>query len=254
MTQPWLVATKSLFAVVIIAAIGSAAACDRGPRLETITYGGNGPPTMVLLHGYGSSAEQWAPFTQTIRLPPPGRFVFPQAPDPTSPPDGPTGGRGWWRLGLAANIPAGKSVPDLSATQPPGLKVAASLLEELLDSIERSPGGPVILGGYSQGAMVASEVAFRTDARIDALVLLSGTLVDENSWERAFHLRRGTPVFLSHGRSDPILPFEVAERFRSKLEAAGLRVTWVPFHGGHEIPAAVVSELNAFLAAFSQTN
>ena len=73
-----------------------------------------------------------------------------------------------------------------------------------------------MLGGYSQGAMVASEVAFQTDLEIAGLVLLSGTLVDEAAWERQFHTRRGAPVFLSHGRSDPVLPFEVADRFRSK--------------------------------------
>lgn len=226
----------TLFALVITATIATSAACDRDPHLATITSGGDGPPTMVL-HGYGSSAEQWAPFTQTIPLPSGGRFVFPQAPDVTSPPDGPPGGRGWWRLALAAHIPPGRTVPDLSATRPPGLKAAASLVQELREGVERSPGGAVLLGGYSQGAMVASEVAFRTDLRIDGLVLLSGALVDETSWERQFHTRRGTPIFLSHGRSDPILPFEVADRFRSKLEAAGVRVTWVPFDGGHEIPA-----------------
>ena len=111
-----------------------------------------------------------------------------------------------------------------------------------------------MLGGYSQGAMVASEVAFQSDLEIAGLVLLSGTLVDEGSWERQFHTRRGTPVFLSHGRSDPVLPFEVADRFRSKLEAAGVRVTWVPFDGGHEIPATVVSELNKFIASLRLAN
>ena len=31
------------------------------------------------------------------------------------------------------------------------------------------------------------------------------------------------------------------------LAAAGLRVTWIPFDGGHEIPAEVVASLNEFL-------
>jgi phospholipase/carboxylesterase len=245
---------KNVLAFGIAAATVILAACDHGKQLATLTHGGNGPPTIVLLHGYGSSAEQWVPFTQTIRLPPGGRFVFPQAPDPTSLPDGPPSGRGWWRLALASHIPPGKTVPDLSATRPPGLKVAASRVERLLESLAQSPGGAVILGGFSQGAMVASEVAFRTDLRLDALVLLSGTLVDEASWEREFHKRRRTPVFLSHGRSDPVLPFEVAERFRSKLDAAGVRVTWVPFDGGHEMPATVINRLNEFIAALRLTN
>ena len=246
-----MIVPRIVLAPIIAGAIVSCAACGRAPELDTITHGGSGPPTMVLLHGYGSSAEQWAPFTRTIRLPANGRFVFPQAPGFTSPPDGPPGGRGWWRLGLAAHVPPGKAIPDLSGTQPPGLKLAASLVEELLGSLARSPGGPVILGGYSQGGMVASEVAFLSDARIDALVVLSGTLVDEASWERRFPLRRNTPVFMSHGRSDPILPFDVADRFRAKLEAAGVRVHWVPFDGGHEIPAMVVRELNEFVAALN---
>lgn len=233
--------------LAIVTAVASAAGCSREPALETIVRGGDGPPTMVLLHGYGSSAERWLPFVQTIRLPAHGRFVFPQAPSLTVPPDGPRDGRAWWRLDLASHIPPGEALPNLSAARPPGLESAASLVERLVEGVERSQGGPIVLGGFSQGAMVAAEVTFRSDVRVDALVLLSGTVVDEASWEQYFHRRRGTPVFLSHGTADPVLPFVVADRFRARLEATGLRVTWVPFDGGHEMPAAVVAALNRFL-------
>ena len=94
--------------------------------------------------------------------------------------------------------------------------------------------------------MVASEVAFRSDAPLRALVLLSGTMVDEASWERNFSKRRGLPVFIAHGRADTILPFAVADRFRLKLEAAGVKVTWHAFEGGHQIPEEVIRALNAF--------
>jgi phospholipase/carboxylesterase len=240
-------------AAAILAALFASAACDRESRLTTIVSGGDGPPTLVLLHGYGSSAEQWLPFTQTIRLAPGGRFVFPQAPERMSRTDGPATGRAWWRLALASHIPPGGTLPDLSAARPSGLSAAAALVEDLLEDVERFPGRPIFLGGYSQGAMVASELAFRTDARIDALVLLSGTLVDEASWEREFAKRTSLPVFMSHGRSDPVLPFAIADRFRVKLQTAGVRVTWVPFDGGHEVPAAVVGRLNAFLAELRPT-
>jgi phospholipase/carboxylesterase len=223
------------------------AACNRRPELTTVVYGGPGPPTLVLLHGYGSSAERWEPFTKTIRWPAGGRFVFPQGPDLAARTDGVLDGRAWWRLDLRSSIPPGQSLPDLSGTKPEGLKVAAALVEDLLDRLQRSPGGPIVLGGFSQGAMVASEVAFRSDVKLRALVLLSGTLVDEASWERHFDSRRGMPVFMAHGRADRTLPFAVAERFRLKLEAAGVKVTWVPFDGGHEIPAAVVIALNGFI-------
>jgi hypothetical protein len=37
----------------------------------------------------------------------------------------------------------------------------------LVEGVERSQGGPLVLGGFSQGAMVAAEVTFRSDVRVD---------------------------------------------------------------------------------------
>lgn len=238
---------QAVAALAMVAWLAVGAGCTRRPALETVVYGGAGPPTLVLLHGYASSAERWEPFTKTIHWPPGGRFVFPQGPDIALRTDGAPAGHAWWPLDLLSLIPPGQSLPDLSATKPPALKAAAARVEDLIDALHRNPGGPIVLGGYSQGAMVASEVAFRSDVELRALVLLSGTPVDEASWERHFDRRRGTPVFMSHGRGDTTLPFAAAERFRAKLEAAGVKVTWFPFDGGHEIPATVVVELNRFI-------
>jgi phospholipase/carboxylesterase len=193
------------------------------------------------------------PFTQTIEWPQPGRFVFPQAPGTTDPPAGPVGGRAWWPLKLRASIPPGGTVPDLSRTRPPGLKSAADAVVVLLKNRSRTPGGPLVLGGFSQGAMVASEVAYRTSLPLAGLVLLSGTPVDEQVWRSAYGQRRGLPVFVAHGRTDRVLPFSGSDRMQRELAAAGNRVTWQPFDGGHEIPAEVVIALNQFLRELRQT-
>ncbi|HVU52876.1 MAG TPA: phospholipase [Polyangia bacterium] len=237
--------------VVALAALSVGALDARRPwasRLATITRGGEGPPTLVLLHGYGSKAADWEPFTGTLAVPAHTHFVFPEAPETTVPPDGPVGGRAWWRLDLEDHIGRGRQLPDLSGTHPPGLDTSAALVHALLRDLSRAPGGPVVLGGFSQGAMVASDLAFTTDDDVAALVLLSGTPVDEATWRRGFARRRGLRVFISHGRADPVLPFAAAERLQRELAEAGLVVTWVPFDGGHEITAQVVAALNAFLA------
>jgi phospholipase/carboxylesterase len=144
-------------------------------------------------------------------------------------------------------------MPDLSDTRPAGLKRSALLVGDLLDRLRKSPGDPIILGGYSQGAMVAAEVAFESDERLAGLVLLSGTFVDELRWRERLSRRRGLPVFISHGRDDRTLPFAVAERLRDTLVAAGAEVTWCPFDGGHEVPAVVVAELNDFIKRLTLT-
>jgi phospholipase/carboxylesterase len=243
---PILIAAAAFLGILLAAAVCTSG-CRRGSRLATIVRGGKGPPTLVLLHGYSSSAEKWEPFTQTIALPPNARFIFPQGPETTVPPDGPVGGRAWWRLDLESHIPSGHSIPDISATHPEGLIKAAALVEDLLNELGGNAQKEVILGGFSQGAIVAGEVAFASDQQMAALVMLSGTIVDEASWEKQFPRRRGLRVFLSHGRQDTMLPYAVADRLHTKLVAAGLNVTWCPFNGEHDIPEEVVIALNEFI-------
>jgi phospholipase/carboxylesterase len=71
-------------------------------------------------------------------------------------------------------------------------------------------------------------------------------------WRSRMATRQGLPVFMSHGRADNILPYDLAERLHADLVAAGLVVTFVPFDGGHEIPEEVVVALGAFLAQTSR--
>jgi phospholipase/carboxylesterase len=136
---------------------------------------------------------------------------------------------------------------DLSAAKPAGIEHAAQAVRALLARQGNRAGQPFILGGFSQGAMVAGQVAFHSDEPLRALVLLSGTLVDETLWKANFARRKGLQVFISHGRTDPTLSFDTADRMRSEMTAAGIVVTWFPFDGGHETPAEVITALNEFL-------
>jgi len=213
---------------------------------------GSGRLPVVLLHGYGSSPREFLPFTATIQLPGQGRFVFAEAPEETRPPDGPIGGRAWWRLDLATYRARPETMPDLSRAHPEGLVRSTRTIRTLMEEVEGRLGSrpnQTVLGGFSQGAMISADIAFRTDEPLRALILLSGTFVDEARWTQAMPARRGLPVFIAHGRQDDVLRFDSASRLAEAMRRAGLQVTWVPFDGGHEIPASVVTELNRFLAA-----
>lgn len=212
---------------------------------------GAGRLPFVLVHGYGSSAGEWMPFTHTIVLPADRRFVMPEGPEKTTPPDGPSSGRAWWRLGLDAHRRPSDGLPDLSRTSPPGLVESNRRIRTLLGELAeagRYPRQRQMLAGYSQGGMVAADIAFTTDEPMEALVLMSTTIVNEQAWRAGMMRRRGLRVFISHGRRDTMLPFDAADRLQQAMREAGLRVTWHPFDGGHEMPADVVRAINAFLA------
>jgi phospholipase/carboxylesterase len=98
----------------------------------------------------------------------------------------------------------------------------------------------MILGGFSQGSMVALDAILRGAVRPAGLVLMSGTLVNEAGWSPHFAALKDLPVVQTHGTLDELLPFEGAKRLRDRLAAAGAKLTWVPFRGGHEIPPAAL--------------
>ena len=208
---------------------------------------GRGTRPIVLLHGFSSAAAEWLPFTATIAPGADTRLVFPEGSI--------AGARGighaWWPLDLSSHVDT-TGLPDLTRTRPPGLAESAARVGTLLDELAHRLGGrreDAVLGGFSQGGMVSAELAFRSRTPLRALVLLSPTVVDEASWREGLPDRRGLRVFVAHGRQDDVLSFAITARWVEAMRTAGLDVTWVPFDGGHEIPPAVVTGLNAFLAS-----
>jgi phospholipase/carboxylesterase len=211
--------------------------------------GGGDGPVVVLLHGFGAPGDDLVPLWRVLAAPAGTRFVFPAAPVDLGRQY--MGGRAWWRIDVEERMrrQALGEERDLSEV-PDGLDAARGLVDAMLDDAERTlrpPPGKIVLGGFSQGAMLALDTALRSTRPLAGLVLLSGTHVAANEWAPRFETRRALPVFMSHGREDEILPFGVSDGLRALLVAQGLSVDWVPFRGGHGIPPSVVDGVGAFL-------
>jgi phospholipase/carboxylesterase len=107
--------------------------------------------------------------------------------------------------------------------------------------------GAIVLGGFSQGAMLSLDVALHSTQALAGLVLMSATHLAAAEWATRYAGRRGLPVFMSHGKQDELLPFFVSEKLRDRMVVEGLDVTWVEFVGGHGIPPAVLQGVRAFV-------
>ncbi len=214
--------------------------------------GGGDGPVIVLMHGFGAPAEDLVSLWRVIDAPPGTRFVFPAAPIALGGPYG--DGRAWWPIDIA-RFQAAMMKGDLDALvceKPEGLETSRSLVESMLGALETELGAPmgkVVLGGFSQGSMLALDVALRAAAAPAALLLLSSTLIAADEWRPLMAGRKGLGVLQSHGQQDPILPFEVAEELRDELSAAGLAVKFMPFRGGHGIPPEVLDAAGPFVRA-----
>lgn len=209
-------------------------------------------PMVVLMHGFGASGTDLVPLWRQLAVPPGTRFAFPEAPIELENLMPGYDSRAWWMIDMERLDRAVRTgeIRDLSNEVPVGMAEANAQIQAMLDELEARfsvPSAGLVLGGFSQGAMLACDVALRSARKLSGLVILSGTLLDESNWTRLMPSRRGLPVFMSHGRADPLLPFALAERLRDCLAAAGLTPEFVPFSGGHGIADSALHALSAFI-------
>lgn len=209
---------------------------------------------IVLLHGFGAPGDDLAGLAEMIAAPPGSTLVFPEALHDMADLAGPMyrGARAWWMIDMARLELAMRTgaLRDLSNDVPAGLAEAREAVVAMLDALEREGVSldRLVLGGFSQGAMLALDVALRIERAMKGLALLSGTFIAEPEWSPRMSGRARTPVFQSHGTDDPILPYVVAEKLRDALVAAGLDVTFDRFQGGHGIPPSTMKKLGDWLA------
>ncbi len=207
--------------------------------------------TVVLLHGFGAPGDDLVGLAPYLHAPH-TRYVFPAAPLELGGLYGDS--RAWWLLDLArleASLGSG-NMRTWIAEVPEGLDNARVQMGRFLDQLQARysiANDQLVLGGFSQGAMLSVDTALHRAAPLAGLVLMSGTLTAESVWKPLFAKLAGVPVIQSHGRHDMLLPYAIAEALRDRLVAAGANVEFHSFLGGHEIPPAVLSAVTKFLAS-----
>jgi len=212
--------------------------------------GGGDGPLVVLMHGFGAPGTDLVGLWRVLDVPHEIRFAFPEAPHEIP---GMFGARAWWMLDLGnAERAMAEGPRSYASVIPPGMEDATGVVVEMLAALQKElevPDAELIVGGFSQGSMVACNAAFTRKISPAALVILSGTPVNLARWETGMHEGTQPAVFQSHGRQDPLLSFDAAEQLRDTMQQHGLNVQWSPFRGGHEIPPSVLTDLSGFLSS-----
>ncbi len=208
-------------------------------------------PWIVFFHGYGADANDLAPLSNVIASPEKANWLFPNA--PIEVPIGPGWtGRAWWPLNLEAWMKAMEQgqEKDLAVLTPPGLHEARQNTFKALAQL-KVPWSKIILGGFSQGAMLATDLYLNAPETPAGLVLLSGTLINSNEWKPLLKNREGQKFFQSHGKQDPVLTYTNAQRLESFLCQGGMKGNLQGFNGGHEIPMGVLQKCGEYLTGLN---
>jgi phospholipase/carboxylesterase len=185
--------------------------------------------TLVLLHGRGADEHDLYPLLDALD---PERRL--RGLTPGGPISLPPGGRHWYQLG-------GFPTPDRATFRP-----SFEALSELLDGLD----GPLVLGGFSQGAVMSYALGLGRGRakRPAALMPLSGFMPVVEGLELDLDGLDGYPVAIAHGSLDPVISVEWSRAARETLTAAGAAVEYYEAPLPHTIDPRILPQLGAFVA------
>lgn len=213
------------------------------------------PQALALFcHGFGAPGDDLIPIAEELlddeRLSDQSlAFVFPAAPIPLDPAGM---SRAWWPIDMVRlqMLAESSDITGLADLVPSRLGTCRGLVAGVLSEMQSRweiPAERTVVGGFSQGAMLATEVALHASSPLGGLVAWSGALINQTEWRRAAGTQPPLNVVQSHGLWDPILPFATGEALRDLLLEAGHNVQFISFQGYHSIPPAAINACRQLL-------
>ena len=199
--------------------------------------------SIVVLHGLGADGNDFVPIAQELDLSAVGpvRFVFPHAPVRPVTLNGGMAMRAWYDI-LGSDLARREDEP--------GLRASVTQVQALLDheAARGIPPARTVLMGFSQGCAMTLLTGLRAPQRLAGLVGLSGylPLAATTAAERSA-ANRDTPVFLAHGRFDPMVALARGTATRDALLALGQPVQWHEYPMQHSVCGEEIADLNAWL-------
>ena len=161
---------------------------------------------LILVHGRGASAQNILGLS--VDLPHPDfAYLAPEAQ-----------GNTWYPFSFLAPIPQNE----------PGISSGLQAIADVVTHVEAAgiPAERIVLGGFSQGACLASEFVARNARRYGGLLVFSGGLIGPSGTPRDYDgSLDGTPVFLGCSDVDFHIPKERVDETAVTLKQLGASVT-----------------------------
>jgi len=198
---------------------------------------------VIWLHGLGADGNDFVPVVDELDLSglPGIRFVFPHA---NTMPVSINGGyvmRAWYDI-VHTDLGRQEDEKGLRASQ---VAVEALIAREKARGI---PASRIVLAGFSQGCAMTLQAGLRHPEKLAGLMCLSGyvPLADKVAAERT-EASKQTPIFLVHGRMDPVIPVQRAVASRDLLQSLGYQVEWHEYPMQHSLCQEEIVHIGAWL-------
>jgi phospholipase/carboxylesterase len=205
--------------------------------------GPNPTVAIIWMHGLGADANDFVPLLQELDLAglPAIRFIFPNADTMPVTVNGGYVMRAWYDI-IATDLGRQEDEAGLRASQ---VKVEALMARENARGI---PNERIILAGFSQGCAMTLQTGLRQKNKLAGLLCLSGYVpIAPKAATEHTPESKATPIFLVHGRMDPVIPIARATASRDLLVDWGYNVEWHEYAMQHSLCQQEVDDISAWL-------
>lgn len=183
-------------------------------------------PLLIVMHGLGDQMHSYKDFPQYLLQDEIHTILF-NAPEPYF--------MGWkWY--------------DIDGDQQIGLNKSKQLIEESISTITQKLSiskNWIFLSGFSQGGVVSLFTGLRTKEPYAGLICLSGYLYGDR--EDFTEESKRTPIFMSHGLFDDLIPIQLVRQHAKKLQSLNYNILWEEYPIPHTISLEELNSLKNWL-------
>lgn len=214
-----------------------------GPDAVEISTGPIPTAAVIWLHGLGADGHDFEPVVPQLMWPgaPDIRFIFPHAPVRPVTLNNGMAMRAWY------------DIVSLTGNRDQDQKGIADSVNDTAALVRRErergiDSDQIVVAGFSQGGAIALQLAVRYPEKLAGLIALSTYMLLDHRLENDRHeANKDLPLFVGHGRSDPMVPFMLGEQLAERMRNLGHPVEWHSYPMLHAVCPEEIADLSAWL-------
>ncbi len=206
--------------------------------------------SMIWLHGLGASGDDFVPVAEALQLPHTMRHILPHAPQMPVTLNGGFIMPAWYDI-HSADASSWNRTDNASMQDGEGIRASQQAIDAFIErEIARGiPPTNIFLAGFSQGGAIALQCGLRRQAGLGGILALSTYLpLADTLHAESCEAGLRTPVFMAHGRQDPVVPYALGTHSQKLLQDAGCEVDWHEYDMPHSVCMEEIDDISGWLS------